>query len=367
MDITAMLHIRHLDYGKTETWRSDRNPLHGTLTFSGATAVSGGADIAPPARSVVYTPAPGYVGTDSFLVTVWDGLRQTTPRTFNVTVLPPEPVPAPAPQSQLGQYRTPPIAGIVPRPDVLDLASAYGPKLLRCVRDTLGSLLGGNPVYVGQNPDGSARMDLSGQYLSFYVLDASSSSSGQGNGVALGETHRLGVNTACGTAGVVPALSNLTEFGAVLSEMGLTASVSAQGVITLTMDGRLYVLRPDYQVSVGAPGVARFVKETDGTFRFFDSAGGVQVLRPAFLEPAVLAVQLRSTVPLTSFLIQTDGSGLLSLVGGSQYVLTPDASLGGVPADRLAEGWWPEGLGRYTYRTYGVPSSSQSFTVSAQQ
>jgi surface-anchored protein len=62
-------------------------PAHGTVTLAGG--------------AVVYTPATGYVGADSFTYTAADGRGGTATATVRVTVLPVPPPPPPPPQRRL--------------------------------------------------------------------------------------------------------------------------------------------------------------------------------------------------------------------------------------------------------------------------
>jgi hypothetical protein len=85
-DITGLLHVSDTDAGQTLTWSQAAGgaPSQGTLTFAGATADSGGADLIT-AGTMTYTPTLGFTGADSFSVQVWDGTATAT-RTINVTV-----------------------------------------------------------------------------------------------------------------------------------------------------------------------------------------------------------------------------------------------------------------------------------------
>jgi hypothetical protein len=56
LDVAALLHASDSDSGQTLTWTQQTAPGHGTLGFSGATASSGGANIAP-GGTITYTPA----------------------------------------------------------------------------------------------------------------------------------------------------------------------------------------------------------------------------------------------------------------------------------------------------------------------
>ena len=83
-DIKALLHASDSDLGQTLTWSQHQAPDQGgALSFVGATASSGGTDIAP-GGSITYTPAAGYLGSESFIVRVGDGEAQAT-RTITAT------------------------------------------------------------------------------------------------------------------------------------------------------------------------------------------------------------------------------------------------------------------------------------------
>jgi hypothetical protein len=84
-DIKNLLHASDTDSGQTLTWTEKDAPDHGTLTISGATASSGGADIVP-GGTMTYQPEPGYSGPDSFQIEISDGFA-TAARTINVTVV----------------------------------------------------------------------------------------------------------------------------------------------------------------------------------------------------------------------------------------------------------------------------------------
>lgn len=84
VDLKPNLHVSDTDSGQAETWTATTAPAHGTLTVTGATAASGGTDIAP-GGTLTYKPAAGYVGTDTFAVSVGDGIASAV-RTFTVKV-----------------------------------------------------------------------------------------------------------------------------------------------------------------------------------------------------------------------------------------------------------------------------------------
>ena len=89
-DIKGLLHVNDTDAGQPLIWSENVAPNHGgTLSFTGATAFSGTADVTP-GGTILYTPAAGYTGTETFTVQVYDGTATAT-RTINVTVSTPTP------------------------------------------------------------------------------------------------------------------------------------------------------------------------------------------------------------------------------------------------------------------------------------
>jgi hypothetical protein len=89
IDLASLLHADDANTGQTLTWSQNVAPAHGTLSFTGATATSGGADIAP-GGTITYTPNAGYAGSDSFTVQVYDGVTSAT-RVITVNVTPTAP------------------------------------------------------------------------------------------------------------------------------------------------------------------------------------------------------------------------------------------------------------------------------------
>jgi uncharacterized repeat protein (TIGR02543 family) len=249
----------------------------------------------------------------------------------------------------------------------LNLSSGDGPAMTTCLRDILRTVIGANAVYQGQTADGGARIGQTGSLVSFYALDATTSTNnglGQGAGIYLRGSNPLNVVTNCGTFTTTPAVYNLTEWGAFLNGMGLSAQFNAQGVMTVVVGGTTYVARPDYSVTQGEPGAARLVTGTDGLMRFTDSAGNTQILYPAFIDPETLVNQIAQAVGGYA-VIQTDGTALVTLWGGQKFVLTPDMTLGTVPPEQFAAGWWQDGPDHYRYRNSSFSATSQGFTVRA--
>ncbi len=82
--LDSSLAITDSDVGQTEIWSLTLPPSHGTASTA-YTATSTGGLIIP--AGLTYAPAVGYVGTDSFKVSVTDGYN-TTQITINITVDP---------------------------------------------------------------------------------------------------------------------------------------------------------------------------------------------------------------------------------------------------------------------------------------
>jgi len=449
-DVKGLLHVSDIDAGQTMTWSQSAAPSHGTLSITGATASSGGADITP-GGTITYTPTPGYSGADSFDVAISDGMGVAT-RTINVTIsgrtvtvnaldlsgvrrgtytsrtvtaaggfgaytygvtvgaLPPgltlntstgELFGLPTREGDYGftiqamdsSTGTGPFSGTnqfllnvgpqLPGPGLDDfpiswilpsvhsevipksLTQGNGPKMVACLKDALDAQLG-KATYEGQNADGSARFSIAGdpvRTVSFYPVNTSNAS---GNpALTATETNTMTVTTRCGTFFAVPALFNLAELDAVASTLNSVVFINEEAVITIeTGDGSLYVGRPDYLVTRGTPGAPSLKQGDDGLWRFTDSLGNVQILRPAFLAPAILRTALVASLgaQFVSFVIQTDGSAVLTTrVNGTTQtaVLTPSLTLGQLSADHQGDSLWRSG-DNWTYRVYVHTKSNRT-------
>ncbi|MBI3446409.1 MAG: DUF4347 domain-containing protein, partial [Magnetospirillum sp.] len=84
---SATLSVSDTDANQNETWSASVAPSHGTLSFSMTNAGSGSTSIAGPV--VTYTPAGGYVGSDTFTIQVSDGQGGVVAKMFNVNVIAP--------------------------------------------------------------------------------------------------------------------------------------------------------------------------------------------------------------------------------------------------------------------------------------
>jgi hypothetical protein len=110
----------------------------------------------------------------------------------------------------------------------------------------------------------------------------------------------------------------------------------------------VYVVRPDYQVTPGQKPGTGLQLGADGLYRFTDSAGYSQILRPAFLS--IDALQAGIGAGLGGYVvIQIDGSALLTQFAGAQSVLVPDMVLGAIPAAFSTSGWWSDGAKHFRF------------------
>ena len=134
-----------------------------------------------------------------------------------------------------------------------------------------------------------------------------------------------------------------------IAAMGLSAQVDSKGIITATVNGQLYAVRPDYVVTQGtATGTPSLQFGSDGLLRFTDSAGKVQILRAAFLNP--LGLQSAITGALGGILtIQVDGSGVFTQINGSQLALAPEMVLSPAPNGLGSANWVNDSPNHYRY------------------
>ena len=255
----------------------------------------------------------------------------------------------------------PPVPGVSTQPVVLDLFSGQGPAMTACLQDAARAFFGADATYLGQMPNGNSKISQGGRLLSFYAIDATNVSSPT-PALTLGYSNVLNVTTSCGTFTIIPAMFNLSEFGAALTAMGLSAQINLQGVITITAGGTIYVGRPDYVASPGGVSGAGLALGPDGLYRFTDSAGATQILRPAFLDPDGLSAQLPSLLGAGAVVIQTDGSAWYNTFKGQQFILVPDLTLTQPFAPNTASLSWQDGTNHYQFRSSTLVYA-QGFTV----
>lgn len=270
------------------------------------------------------------------------GGAKTATASLTVTAAPDPSPPIPA----LGAL--PSVSGIGIQPSVLNLSAGDGPTMLACLIGTVRTLLGSDAAYLGQTANGGARISQGGKIVTIYPLKASSNGSQSGD-ISLGSSNTLNITTSCGNFDIAPAVYNLPELGAVLNGMGLVANINAQGVMTLTSGNTVYVVRPDYFATPGKPGTPSLTLGTDGLYRFTDSAGSVQIMRPAFLDTDALSAQVG--LAWGGWVsIQIDGTALFTPFSGPALVLTADFTLSSASAANAGKLWWQDSANHYSFR-----------------
>lgn len=263
---------------------------------------------------------------------------------------------APVPVNPFSPLPAPtPIPGISGLPSVVNMSAGSGPAMTICSLYTIREQLGGTVNYLGQTASGAMQFAWNGQVISFYPLTASTAADARPNGIQSLSSNTIDLVTSCGTMNATPAVYSMAELGATLTGMGLNAQINAQGVITIVVNGAVYAVRPDFLVTPGAPGAPRLYVGADGLYRFADSAGNTQIMRPVVLDPDALKTQLNLLGGTLQ--MQLDGSAVLAL-GGQNYVLAPDLVLGTIPVEHAAKAQWQDGPTHYVYRILTQPHAN---------
>ncbi|MES2581944.1 MAG: fibronectin type III domain-containing protein [Pseudomonadota bacterium] len=249
-----------------------------------------------------------------------------------------------------------PVPGVSGVPSVVDMSTGSGPAMGSCTADVVRQALGGSATYIGQTASGATQILWNGQIISFYPLAASTSNAGT-TGIRNQSLNPLDVISSCGTLTVTPAVYSMNELGATLTGMGLTAQINPQGVITVVVNGTVFAVRPDFVVTPGTPGAPRLFVGADGLYRFTDSAGNTQIMRPAFVDPAALQTQIGLLGG--SMNVQVDGTVFL-ILGGQNLTLTADLTLGIIAPAHATHYQWQDGPNHYVYRILAQPYANYS-------
>lgn len=245
----------------------------------------------------------------------------------------------------IAPLQTPPgVRGLGSQPATVDLSTYSGPNMMTCLLAGLKQMFGADAVYLGQNSTGAARISQGGKIISFYPLSASTAT---GLGIIYASSNASSVLTSCGSFGIAPAIYNLTEFGAAMAGIGGTAQIDSTGVINATINGLVYVARPDYFVTQGG-GTAGLAQGSDGKWRFTDSAGNTQILYPAFIDSTSLQ-NAAATALGGNVSILYDGTATFTFINGTQLTWTPEMVLS--PASLVAPAFVNDAANHYKYRT----------------
>ena len=329
-------------------------PANGGAPITGYTVVSvpaGGVDSNAGTTGLTHTMTGLTNGVAyTFTVKATNGIGDSPFSAASNSVTPAAPVVAPVvtPPPIPNNVALPGVSGVGSQLKVLDLASGSGPSLTTCLLATIKQIFGADATYLGQLANGAAQIAVGGQTISYYPLGASTGTA-QGSGAFLTNNNPLNVGTSCGTFNVAPAVANMADFGKALTALGLSVQVDANGVFTATVDGKLYVVRPDYFVTQGTPtGVPSLAFGADGVLRFIDSAGKAQILRAAFLDPLALQAGVSAAFG-GNLTIQTDGSAVFTLINGSQWLLAPEMVLSPSPNGLASTKWVNDRTNHYLY------------------
>ncbi len=336
------------------------NQTQAGVSYGAVTAVAHGSGALPGglAGSITLTGLTANTTYDVYLVA--QDAAGNLSVAASVTTLTTAPVPVPF----VTLPAAPSVPGIGGLPSVLDMTRGAAPAISSCLMDTVRQMLGGNPVYLGQTATGEVRVALNGQIIAFYPLSATQTDN-RTVGVHPQSTNPLDVVTSCGTLNVTPALFNPVGFGAQLLSMGLTAQIDAQGLIIVLINGVYHVGRPDFVVTPGQPGGPSLAMGSDGLFRFIDSNGNSQIIRPAVLDPAALQAQI--SLLGGAMVVQLDGTVLMAAGVSPEKVLTPDYALGLIPSREQGINWWQDSATHYSYsiltRPYTALRQGVTFAV----
>jgi hypothetical protein len=335
------------------------------LTGAYGTTVAGSPNVTLGTRTISSSGITGLTcGTVYHFRLTVVGALSGPDATFTTSDCPVVAVTVPAPIPDFNNLATRPgVVGFGSQPNVVDLSSSKGPDALNCLMATLRQVLGNDATYQGQGSNGSVRVAQGGSVISFYPLSASTNAS-LPQGINLMTGNGLSIGTSCGNVNIAPSLYNLSDFGALLNGIGLTAQISSQGVITLNINGTTYVALADYRVNTGTAGAARFIVGADGLLRFVDSAGFSQVLRPAFLDTDALSAQAGVAFGGIT-VIQSDGTAQFTNWSGQQFVLTPDWFFSPVSGANTSKTWWQDGANHYMFRPNIFSATAQGFTIRA--
>lgn len=249
--------------------------------------------------------------------------------------------------------------GIGSEPQVLDLSTGQGLTMTACLTRLLNQDLGGGVSFTGQSRSGMASFSWNGTTLSFYPLQAWVLNESRPLGLYFTSINPIDAVTDCGGFSLGPALFDLHDFGTLMQQLGTSATIDSQGTIALILNGKIYILRPDFQVTGGGSGGPSLTPQADGSWKFVDSAGNVQILHPAFADPQTLH-DLLSALGGTA-VVGVNGTVSLTL-NGLKYVLVPDPTLGPV---LQTSAWWQSGPAHFTFvdDIFIYSDTAQGFTM----
>jgi hypothetical protein len=153
---------------------------------------------------------------------------------------------------------------------------------------------------------------------------------------------------------VAPAIQNLDELMGLLP-LDAQTRMDASGVLSVKFGNTTYVVQPGVVVQLlnnpgGKPSLSM---GSDGYWHFIDAQGNSQIMYPAFADVTALRNALLGLDASATLSIQLDGTAA-SVFKGQRYTLVPDLTLSGVPAERVGQSVWQEGVGQGGSARYRV-------------
>ncbi|MES2952618.1 MAG: hypothetical protein V4858_29165 [Pseudomonadota bacterium] len=290
--------------------------------------------------------------------------NSNTTVTLNVTI----PTPATVPTAPVVVVPTPTIpelgvsVGGLGLPPVLNVGGGSGPTLITDIATQVSNVLAVQFSFSEQTSNGTVVLNgLNGSNIAFLPLSFLSSDNRPNGIYPVGNGQFSAVSNGLSLT-MAPALVHIEQLLAL--QPGVVATVNDSGSISVTVNGVVYVVLPDFAVQRrAATGTAQLTTDADGTLRFTDSFGNSQLLGAAFLNPGTVRNILLTLDTGSSLMVQQNGTASV-VFNGQRYTLVPDLTLGGIAPERLGQSWWQESPTRYHFTNPPLPSTTaQGFTV----
>lgn len=253
------------------------------------------------------------------------------------------------------------IAG-VSLPSVFNMSVGKGPAVIADTVAFLSGFLGLELSYIRQNANGSIELSSKdGSRRTFLPLAFQSGDTRPDGLYVVGNGQLFSVVSQGLSFTMAPTLVNLDQLVALLP--GISIKVNDNGSVKALFNGVTYVVQPDFAVTLdGATGTQQLFFNSDGTLGFTDMQGNTQVLAPALLEPITVRSIMESLDPTATLLVQTNGAVEITF-NKQSYVMVPDLTLGGIPADRTGQPWWQESDSRFRLVNLSLAGTTQGLTV----
>ena len=252
------------------------------------------------------------------------------------------------------------VPGVTLVPGTLLDASCCGDIFVRVLSKALNTPL----TLVGYTGTGTVVLDgYQGGRLAFLV-NAVATGDVRDEGVYAMGDGRYQVVSGGIAATIVPAVVDIAQLASLLPQ-GSSIQMSANGVLSATIDGLVYVVQAGVGVQrvVNADGRPGIAKANDGYLHFTDTSGNQQILYPAFLEPQTLLNYLRAIDPAASLSIQLDGTARVVLQGKA-YDVVPELTLHATPSGLPGQGWLQDAAQHYLFLNQQRANTVQGLDLS---